>query len=1305
MDKRIAKSKWFGVATTEDVANEKSIAKLTETSAKLSQSEAANKQAIATAMTKVANAQKLVLERSQALANVDNTLQEGLQKRATILTELWQREKIRDDAASKAARLRILSQVSTDVDERGLVGGIKELYGKVQAEQDLGRITKFGTVFQGVMIASARAVGILGAALNRAFLIIEVITGAFLFFDSLFSTNSKAVREFDSNINILEENTKTATLTVEKFKGQLSFESIIASANAFTGLTEAVNSVAESFRKAEQASGRWDKSIDAIKDFLPGLSSRQEIAAQNLGEAVAQAIRTVPEGEIREELQGRLQSILGNVELTSEGIEKALNKLDKESFRSVSKVLGLTLKDTDEVLTKSKNLAKNVEEAGKAALQSYQSLANSVKDNSPLSVFVANNLKRVQALELSFKDATAARAALDKLSKEGGIELFGSYAVDVKKLTIEFDELNKLSKEYSSNIFEQERGIEATKKAMEGLYETDPIRKRLEKEIASTVNSINDTKNRLNDVESKILSIQKKLADTIQSAIREQIDAIFTTYDLRLQKIRIDAEKTRASLGTGVQTKQGIDYRAQLDIQAIDTENQLAKINEDLVLKTELNRIALESLTDQLELNRLESIRQTSPGNLRKLEEIAPKITALETKRDTTGRMREEAIALTQQAQGGDKGALSRLKDLVRQEGGAGFLPLVELLQRKQERDLKATLDKQNIEARRQFENIGLSFDDRIKQLNNIFTQVNQQLQGVSGFLPSGVNQQLQIFSQDVKNRADVLAIDKQIAQEEKLRDLARTAGDKATRQANIDKLKDNKKVLEQTQAEQRQIAATNAEIQVRIDLLKEQSQQTTQTFETLSKYAAGSISADQITRESIRQVIAGVREKELQDTFSRKLKPLKDLQAKFTKELQTKTEAELLTPAGQALKNAANTLGQAIDVLTKQENAAKGIRAADEELNKFIASRDIEIQQNKERLELLEIESNSIKAILDLETTRIENSISIDENSLSINERLNLLTKDQINQEKRRLQTLRIEQNLKTGLNDLDREKIALEQQYQDELKIAGGELPTTAEARFTQQFQQNELRRKALLETANAQRTILEEQAKLNDRTEYYSNSFNNMFQGMADAIVEFAKTGKFNFKDLINSFIADITRYELRLQATEAYVAARPFLVKLLGNLFGGSGNISYVEGGFGTPGGYAFAKGGAFDTMGTIPGYAKGGMFTNSIVNSPTLFKAAKGLGVMGEAGPEAIMPLKRDSQGNLGVRGGGGNVEVVVNNYTQAKAETRETVDSRGNRRIEIVVADLVAGEISRPNSNVQQAFVNSFGTKPMVARR
>lgn len=52
-----------------------------------------------------------------------------------------------------------------------------------------------------------------------------------------------------------------------------------------------------------------------------------------------------------------------------------------------------------------------------------------------------------------------------------------------------------------------------------------------------------------------------------------------------------------------------------------------------------------------------------------------------------------------------------------------------------------------------------------------------------------------------------------------------------------------------------------------------------------------------------------------------------------------------------------------------------------------------------------------------------------------------------------------------------------------------------------------------------------------------------------------------------------------------------------------------------------------------------GFAKGGAFTNSIVDSPTLFKFAKGtaLGEMGEKGPEAVMPLKRGADGSLGVQ--------------------------------------------------------------------
>ncbi|MCB4121798.1 phage tail tape measure protein, partial [Klebsiella pneumoniae] len=59
---------------------------------------------------------------------------------------------------------------------------------------------------------------------------------------------------------------------------------------------------------------------------------------------------------------------------------------------------------------------------------------------------------------------------------------------------------------------------------------------------------------------------------------------------------------------------------------------------------------------------------------------------------------------------------------------------------------------------------------------------------------------------------------------------------------------------------------------------------------------------------------------------------------------------------------------------------------------------------------------------------------------------------------------------------------------------------------------------------------------------------------------------------------------------------------------------------------------------------IPGYAKGGVFdspslsaySNQVYDSPQFFAFAKGAGVFGEAGPEAIMPLTRAGDGSLGV---------------------------------------------------------------------
>ncbi len=135
-------------------------------------------------------------------------------------------------------------------------------------------------------------------------------------------------------------------------------------------------------------------------------------------------------------------------------------------------------------------------------------------------------------------------------------------------------------------------------------------------------------------------------------------------------------------------------------------------------------------------------------------------------------------------------------------------------------------------------------------------------------------------------------------------------------------------------------------------------------------------------------------------------------------------------------------------------------------------------------------------------------------------------------------------------------------------------------------------------------------------------------NAFRGMEDALVKFVTTGKLNFADFANAVIADLTR-----------MMVRAMIVKPLFNfLFPDFADGGVVDGGAVKKS----AKGNVFAKNKIVP-YAYGG-----IVNKPTLFPMANGMGLMGEAGAEAIMPLRRHSNGKLGVEASGGMGNVVVN---------------------------------------------------------
>ncbi|MBS3981097.1 MAG: phage tail tape measure protein [Rhodobacteraceae bacterium] len=127
----------------------------------------------------------------------------------------------------------------------------------------------------------------------------------------------------------------------------------------------------------------------------------------------------------------------------------------------------------------------------------------------------------------------------------------------------------------------------------------------------------------------------------------------------------------------------------------------------------------------------------------------------------------------------------------------------------------------------------------------------------------------------------------------------------------------------------------------------------------------------------------------------------------------------------------------------------------------------------------------------------------------------------------------------------------------------------------------------------------------------------------------------------------------------------IAIKPVTGALGGLLAQGVGGLM----GAGMP----FANGGAF-SQGRVMPFAKGG-----VVSSPTGFPMRGGMGLMGEAGPEAIMPLTRGPDGRLGVQAGGGRAVNVVMNIT--------TPDIQGFQRSQSQVAAQVSRALARGQRN------------------
>lgn len=195
--------------------------------------------------------------------------------------------------------------------------------------------------------------------------------------------------------------------------------------------------------------------------------------------------------------------------------------------------------------------------------------------------------------------------------------------------------------------------------------------------------------------------------------------------------------------------------------------------------------------------------------------------------------------------------------------------------------------------------------------------------------------------------------------------------------------------------------------------------------------------------------------------------------------------------------------------------------------------------------------------------------------------------------------------------------------------------------------------------------------------------------LFEPLKSAASEFATGFAQDLRNGVNAMDA-LTNATKRLSDRLIDLALNQSINSLFAKLAGAFGGPNLATAGVGATGPalgqfVTNAYGNAFMGGNVIP-FARGG-----IVNSPTIFPMARGYGLMGEAGPEAVMPLRRGQDGRLGVAavGGGKMIVNVVNNVgsdVQARPQSQRQ-NSDGSVSIDVIIERAVRNAVNSDVAN------------------
>jgi len=1160
-------------------------------------------------------------------------------------SEEWQRIQIAKRAEERALRAQSLSDISKAAEEGGLMAGFSKT--KEETSKTSGLFNKLRIVGAGAFVTIGNAIGTALSALGPYIAVFSLVAPILATVYEKIRGNSEAIEATKKAFEQQTEAVRAANLTLEYYGSrgtQRTVEGAYAASNALFTLSESFDEVTKK-ATAELSSGNWlYKAAEAVQNFF-GFGTQAELAVKSI-ESVGVAFKLL------------------------ESNTKFLYKFKEEA----SEALNIS------------------------ATSSIEEFNQAIKGASPETLVKLSDIQK--SIATQFKGATEETKAFN-------------------------DQLTETAKIASGIVTSLLPSTGIAKWAMQGFKNVNDLNKELAKgadnldEFRKLVNSTDlakkfgpDTVNALLDVQKEINELydQRNSSLTTASKLREVILKNEEEYNKRIRQAEEEAQQT--TLTSGIST--AADLSAWKDLKET--------IEKD---KTQLASIELfntKTIDDKVRevYKKIGAQQASSAQQFAKTIEIALSASYekanLVLKKGLVGLVQEELpkafleydIAIKENQL--QKQQLDQTINLIKSiEQNSLVLEQNSIVQKEQLLEsLKSRPADRQAEVADRIRTLEQDINFSQQVLDARVALLQQGLKIVStgnvAQAPAGIDF---VGGNNAFSGAPDLVKQAALASST-FQSVVATAAARAQRQ----EFENSDKVAKVRLANQELLAKANIEIRK----TEEEIFRLNQDKQKLDIISINNYTSELEKLQAINKVEAEIFDKTTE-------KDRRKLAAQSVNSAALEAAAKEFGISGQLLESYKqnNTLQQEIlvryDARRKSEKELLELKQKEAERLKEIDQRYAEINRKEEtRLALLQSQRSLEDARLTADKSRFDTLAGLSRYSeQEIQDKTMLYTIEQA-----RLEQSRAQEDLQNKINTAQRK-------YQEALeKDPNMSLDSTkaAEEAWLRESVAAENATKAIKESTAAKIENARLTGSVSDQQKKYADLASQSFEKLGDAIADFAKTGKFNFKDLVDSMISDFIRLTIRLQ-----------MQKLVGGSGGKEGGASMFGNFLATALGitpYGFdgmaqganlanltnqantnislgaitAKGAAYDAG--VKKFGMGGLFTNSVVSQPTLFKFANGTGLMGEAGPEAIMPLTRDNSGRLGVTAQNTqsqNVEVVVNNFSGAKTETKETTDSSGNRKIEVIVGEMVASEVARTNSPMQRAMGSSYGTKPSTIRR